>query len=131
MSAVEIFQISVGQFESMIAGHPDAKICMVAAKLSAEIIVGMYDSEPGCYIGLAPPTLLSEKAYIWLIVTEVGAAHPRLLARYSHGIIETALLKYSTLTGHCFTESAAKWLLWLGAEFVGVHEFEIRRKTNG
>jgi hypothetical protein len=127
--SVEIFQISAEQFETMIADDPDAKTAMTAAKFSAELIVGMYNEVPAIYVGLAPRTLLSDDAYIWLIVTEVGAAHGRLLARYSREFIATALLKYSVLRGHCFSPSAAKWLRWLGAEFVGVYEFEIRRNN--
>lgn len=128
-SPVEIFQISENQFINMIALRPDAKAVMAAANLSTELIVGMYADAPACYIGLAPRTLLSNEAYIWLIVTEVGEAHTRLLARYSQQFIATTLLKYSILHGHCFTESAKKWLVWLGAEFVGEYEFEIKRKS--
>ena len=129
MSAVEIFQISVEQFASMIANEDNANIAIAAAKLSTELIVGMYDEAPAVYVGLAPRTLLSDDAYIWLIVTEVGAAHSRLMARYSREFISTTLFKYSTLRGHCFTPTAARWLVWLGAKFIGPYEFEIRRNS--
>jgi len=124
---VEIFQISLEQFGNMIAGRSDAKIAMAAANMTSEIIVGLYNEQPACYIGLAPRTLLSDDAYIWLIVTEIGEAHSRLLARYSKGFIATALLKYPRLHGHCFTPAAARWLNWLGAKFSSVYEFEIIR----
>lgn len=131
MKGIEIFQISQEQFGSMIAERGDAKIAMAAAQWTMEIVVGMYDEQPVCYIGLAPKTLLSSEAYIWLIVTEVGEQHSRLLARYSRGFIETALLKYPRLYGHSFTPTAIRWLLWLGAKFTGTYEFEIVRKSNG
>ena len=124
---VEIFQISREQFANMIAGRSDAKIDMAAANKTDEIIVGMYDERPAVYIGLAAQSFLSDNAYIWLIVTEVGTAHPTLLARYSRGFISTALLKYPRLYGHCFSEDSARWLRWLGARFTSVYEFEIKR----
>jgi hypothetical protein len=111
----------------MIALRKDAEVVMAAAELSMEIIVGMYVDRPAVYVGLAPKTILSDDAYIWLLVTEVGEAHSRLIARYSKKFIETVLLKYPMLHGHCFTPEAARWLTWLGAKFVGTYEFEIRR----
>lgn len=123
----EIYQVSFGQFADMIGDRDDRDIVLSAAKLASEIIVGMFNDKPVCYIGLVPRTLLAPDAYIWLIITLEGKQHPFIIGRYGPEIIKTALLKYTKLYGHCFSEPAAKWLRSLGAEFKSEIEFEIRR----
>lgn len=122
---VEIYQISAGQFEAMMPeALPEER---KAAKLAAEIIVGLYDEKPLCFIGLIPLTFLSDQAYIWMILTDHGAKHRLLLARYGWGFVKTVLLKYNILRGHCFTPLAVRWLKHLGAVFVSETDFELRR----
>lgn len=124
----EIYQVSGAQFLHLLGDCPDPGRAEEAAKLASDIIVGMYNSRPVCFIGLQPPTILSSSAYIWLIITEWGSAHPYIIGKYSRGIIDTFLLKYPHLYGHCFSASSARWLKYLGAEFTSETEFEIRRK---
>jgi hypothetical protein len=123
----EIYQISADQFERLLPEVNDREVVMFAAKRSAEILVGMFNSEPLCFIGVAPTTLISDTAYVWMIETEEGRKRSRLIARYSKGMVETILLKYIKLHGHCFNPKSAAWLKWLGAEFTSETEFEIRR----
>lgn len=123
----ELFQISYSQFEKMIKGTRNEPKDLSAAKLASEIIVLMFNSIPMCYVGLAPPTLLSDAAYIWMIVTPEGEAHPFLMGKYGLPVVQTALLKYKTIFGDCFSENSAKWLKHMGAEFTSETEFEFRR----
>lgn len=123
----EIYQVSFGQFDQMIGDCPGKEIILSAAKLATDIIVGMYGEVPVAYIGLVPPTLFSDEAFVWMITTDEGAKHPLILARYGKKTIGTFLLKYKKLYGFCFSEKSAKWLKSLGAEFVSETKFEIRR----
>lgn len=126
-AAVEIYQISFEQYESMTADLSGREVLLSAAKLASEIIVGMYGDEVLAFIGLVPPTLLSDQAYVWMLTTAEGEAHPILLARYGNGFIRTALAKYRVLFGHCFSEKSARWLRHMGAEFISETQFEFRR----
>jgi len=123
----EIYQISPQQFDAMLQPMPNREVALFAAKRSAEILVGLRESNPIAFVGFAPPTLISDSAYVWMIENNPTAADRFLFARYSRGLIETGLLKYSRLYGHCFSPKSARWLRWLGAEFTTATEFEIRR----
>lgn len=124
----EIYEVSFEQFTSMISEHPYRKIVLSAAKLCSEILVGMYAGKPLIYLGISPPTLLADECYAWMVVTDEGAVHPFILARYARGVRDTILLKYTRIYGDCFEEKSARWLRSLGAEFTSATQFEIRRK---
>jgi hypothetical protein len=123
----EVFEVSFERFGQMVEVAEGREIVMFMAKLASEILVGMFDDKPLCYIGLIPRTLISSEVYVWLLVTDEGKQHPFILARYARGIVETVMLKYTLLYGHCFNEKSARWLRSLGAEFVSETEFEFRR----
>lgn len=101
-----------------------------------EAYVGAINNEAVCMWGLCPPTILSDRAYLWLYVFGNIEAHKFIFVRHSQRIIEDALKIYSTIYG--VTErgnpSAVRWLRWLGASFgqtsQGLIPFTIR-KTNG
>ena len=123
----EIYQISFDQFVDMLMDYPDKEVAVYAAKLSAEILVGIYEDKPLCFVGLIPKTLISDSAYVWMITTEFGEDHGLIIARYSRGFIDVALEKYRQLFGHCFNDRSARWLRRLGVEFISDSEFEIGR----
>jgi hypothetical protein len=123
----EIYQVSFSQFDAMIGDCAGKEIILSAAKLASDIIVGMYGEVPVAYIGLVPPTLLADEAFVWMITTEEGNRRPILLARYGKKTIATILLKFPKLYGFCFNPKSAKWLKSLGAEFTSETKFEIRR----
>jgi hypothetical protein len=105
---------------------------------SSDCLVGRYEGKIAVIWGLIPPSLLSDRAYIWFLVTDTVEdihAHKFLMARYSRLFIERALEKYPTIVGCCKTNrpSAMRWLKWLGAEFQPAPikdnwYFEIKRK---
>jgi hypothetical protein len=122
----EIYQVSFEQFASMIGEHEYRSVILGRAKLASDIIVGMIGIRPVVYIGLEPPTLFADEAYVWMIVPEVG--HGYSLAKYARETLETILLKYPRLFGHCFEPHSARWLQSLGAEFTSATTFEFRRE---
>jgi hypothetical protein len=95
----------------------------------------MHDDKVACVYGLAPPTAISNRAYLWLLTTELVEKHKFLFVRHSQLVIENALKRYDMIVGHVAVgnTSARKWLRWLGAE-IGVPEggfskFVIRRRN--
>jgi hypothetical protein len=102
--------------------------------MSWEWWVGSLDGEVCCVWGLIPPTLLSDKAYLWLLVTDVVDRHRFVFIRQSQIFIQKALDIYPLIVGHVEVgnDKAVRWLKWLGATF-GEPEakripFQIRRK---
>lgn len=85
--------------------------------------VAIYDPEIIGYVGLIPPTFLSNEAYLWLhLVAPVrkvafGRAARRFM-RYARG-------QYPLICGHCIDDSSRRWLRSLGANFISHDTFEI------
>lgn len=84
--------------------------------------------------GLIPPSLLSNRAYLWLLSTHIVQEHKFLFIRYSQRYVEEMLKVYDELYGDVLVgnDPAKKWLKWLGAEFGypdrGRIPFVIRKK---
>jgi len=102
---------------------------------SSVVWVGWDDEEILCCYGLIPPTLLSDRAYLWLYTTEYLKEHLFILVRHSQRAIADALREYPLLVGHCRIGSSKslRWLRWLGAEFGGAQgdliPFEIKASS--
>lgn len=86
---------------------------------SSRVWIGYEDDKVLCYLGLIPPTLLSERAYLWLRITEHMHEHSFLLVRYSQRVVAEMLESYPLIIGHCAIADpkAQRWLTWLGAKF--------------
>jgi len=86
---------------------------------SIEVRVGLLDGVIACAWGLIPPTILSNRAWLWLITTDILAEHKFLFVRHSQRYIEEALREYPFIIGdtEVTNTSARRWLKWLGAEF--------------
>jgi hypothetical protein len=121
---LEIFLISKDKFAELIGDMDGKSAAIAAAGLSAEIIVGMIGDKPIGFVGIAPRTLMSTEAYIWMIA---NGEHPYLFNKYGRKFVETITEKYTLLFGHCFNRRSAIWLKYLGAEFISETEFEFRR----
>lgn len=103
-------------------------------RISNEVFAGIIDGETVCIWGLVAPTLLSDQAYMWLLVTEGVKDNQFVFVRQSQLVIKQLLQRYPILTGNCLVGEtrSIRWLKWLGADFeyVGnkVLSFTIRRK---
>lgn len=86
---------------------------------STELWVGMKDSELVCVWGLAPASLLSNQAYLWLYTLPALKGNEFLFVRHSQRAVEQMLERYSMIVGHTTaeTEQVVRWLRWLGAKF--------------
>lgn len=115
----------------------DREIMQRAMLGSTRVWVGCDgDKILGCW-GLQPPSLLSDRAYLWLYTTEHLKDHVFVFVRHSQRAVESMLQEYSVLYGHTEVSNtqAVRWLRWLGAEFGpeyrGFCPFEIRAKPHG
>lgn len=86
---------------------------------SIEVRYGLVDGVIACVWGLIPPTILSDRAWLWLLTTDIIAEHKFLFIRHSQRYIEIALTQYPNIIGDVLIDNipAKRWLRWLGAEF--------------
>jgi hypothetical protein len=112
----------------------DRTIMSSAMQSSSRVWVGLDDDTVLACWGVQPPSLLSDRAYIWVWTSEHLQSHVFMFIRHSQRAIADMLLEYQTLYGVTVAgnDRAVRWLKWLGAEFGpeyhGVLPFEIRAK---
>lgn len=113
----------------------DQKSMQQAMSRSMRVWVGYDDDKLLCTWGLIAPTVLSDRAYLWLWTTEHLKEHVFTLVRHSQREVARMLTHFPIIVGHCQVnaEKSIRWLRWLGAEFGpeinGFTQFEIRAKT--
>src|SRR5205823_6185883 len=105
---------------SPVSHIPDA-VPVLAECIAMSIVrwTGTVDGEQACAWGLIAPTVLSERAYLWLITTNLVDEHKFIFVRHSQRFMEVMLDKYPVIVGHCVVgeERSMRWLKWLGATF--------------
>lgn len=81
--------------------------------------IGSEGSKILCVWGLIPPSLLSDRAYLWLFTTEHMREHVFLFVRYSQRAVREMLQVYPVIVGHAQVgaDRSIRWLRWLGAQF--------------
>ena len=109
----------------------------VCYRNSATVWRGTINGMVAAVWGLAPTSLLSGSAYLWLYTTPVVDDHKFIFARYSQLFMEQMLDVYPEIRGHVVAgeDRSVRWLKWLGATF-GEPEgkmipFKIRKRANG
>lgn len=87
--------------------------------LSHEVWVGMIGQEIACIWGVAPPSLMSDQAYMWLFTTKLVEEHQFAFVRHSQIEMKKLLERYSMIVGHSHVNAdrSIRWLKWLGAVF--------------
>lgn len=121
--------------------HADIKgaedVLRVYFKASTYINAGKVNGEIACVWGLILPSLLSDRAYLWLLTTDLVDSYTFLFVRNSQRYIEQVLEEFPLIEGHVKSDNdrAKRWLKWLGAKFFepvgGMISFEIRKKVHG
>lgn len=92
-----------------------------------------YDGDAilACW-GVQAPSLLADRAYLWLWTTENLDRHVFVFIRHSQRAVADMLTEFTALYGVTVADNARaiRWLEWLGAEFGPAHNglrtFEIR-----
>lgn len=103
-------------------------------RTSEQVWLGMHDDKVACIWGLAPSSTISNRAYLWLLTTDIVDQHKFVFVRHSQMVIEEALKLYPIIVGHVEigNSRARRWLKWLGADIgppmQGYSPFVIRRK---
>lgn len=103
---------------------------------SCPLWAGFADGEFVCTWGLIPPTLMSDRAYLWLHVTPALEGNEFAFVRHSQVVVQEMLKDYPIINGHTLAANtqAIRWLRWLGAKFGepedGVRSFTILRKRH-
>lgn len=122
---IEIVSAKRFQPEELIANSPFASICG-ANKTLAECLglsrdswTGLADGKIVCAWGLIASSLLSDRAYLWMIHTDAVEEHKFVFVRYSQLCMEQMLARWPTIIGHTKVDQprSIRWLKWLGAVF--------------
>jgi hypothetical protein len=93
---------------------------------------GLIDGDVACIWGLIAPTILSDKAYLWLLTTDLVDEHQFIFVRHSQLQVQEMLKEFPTIVGHVKVkdERAKRWLRWLGVRIVNrygeLQEFELK-----
>ena len=80
--------------------------------------VGRVDGKVACIWGLIPPSLLGDRATLWLQTTDLVEQHKFMFIRHSRIAMERMLAVYPIIVGLAdpdFPENI-RWLKWLGAQ---------------
>lgn len=126
----EIDKLPLSEKESLTM-----RACM---RRSEGLWMGLIGGKLACIWGAIPPTLISDRCWLWLFHTDALVSHEFLLVRHSQRVVQALLEDYSVLEGITDPKDkkAVRWLMWLGAEFYspnseGFLPFEIRKRDNG
>jgi hypothetical protein len=114
------------------AGQPGA-LSTLKSYLNRSIYAwtGEVDGEVACIWGLIAPTILSDKAYLWLLTTDLIDAHQFIFVRHSQLQVQEMLKEFPRIVGHvrAHDDRAKRWLRWLGVRITGrygdLQEFEL------
>ncbi|HEX4500642.1 MAG TPA: hypothetical protein VH187_05630 [Scandinavium sp.] len=91
--------------------------------LSFESWAGLIDDEVAAVWGLIAPTILSDRAYLWLVTTDLAGKHPFILVRHSQMVVQDILKMFKVIEGHVIEGEARsiRWLKWLGFRMEAPH----------
>lgn len=131
---------SMPQIKRELAGTPafsleDRRAFDACLALTTALWSGYINDRLVAVWGLVPPTILSDRAYLWLFCTEEVEEHTFIFVRYSQLVIENLLTEWPTIVGHVLmtNDRAYRWLKWLGADFGppvdGIIPFVIRKRN--
>jgi hypothetical protein len=86
---------------------------------TSDLWLGLINGRPVCAWGLVPPTMLSDRAYLWLYATPAIDEHKFLFIRRSMRVVEDLRQLYPVMYGVCDVTNprAIRWLKRLGAKF--------------
>lgn len=104
--------------------------------VSTHVYLGLVDGEYACCWGLIPPSIMGDRAYLWLHTSALVEQNKFVFVRHSQRCVEKMLEEYQEIVGFCKpeNEAAIRWIKWLGAEFIEPYgtraDFIIKRKTN-
>lgn len=80
--------------------------------------VGVAEDRVACMWGVVIPSLLSNRAYLWLSTTDALIGNEFRFARHSQMVVQSLLEQYPEVIGHVRAghDRSIRWLKWLKAE---------------
>lgn len=105
---------------SPVADNPHAEgIMRECVGMSSTMLVGRINGEIACLFGLINECLLVDRAYVWLLTTDLVNEHKFVFIRNSQRVLQKILETHSAIYGHCLVgdEKAIRWMKLLGAKF--------------
>lgn len=84
-------------------------------RLSDPLLECKFDGKTGCLLGFIPPTILADKAFVWIQDFPYMAEHPLVVGLAARRLLKEALKRYPMLYGRC-TKYSVPWLRSLGAK---------------
>lgn len=121
-----VSSVSPAQMTELISTMDGGKLTEAEREVFARYVfvstmlwIGTVDGKLLCMWGLIPPTLLSDRAYLWLHTTEAAEEHTFILVRRSQIEMKKMLVDFPNIVGHCQVgaDQSIRWLKWLGAKF--------------
>lgn len=95
-------------------------VCLLRCSQAAtKLWICKIDDDVVCVVGLVPPTIIADYAYLWLHVTEGFDGHEFIFVRHSQIMMQQALKEFQYIYGHCERKNkkAQRWIKWLGGKF--------------
>lgn len=128
-----------GMIDAITNGLPEDKKRRMneCLKTSSVVWLGLADGKIACVWGVALPTIMSNRAYLWLWTSDIVKEHPFVFIRRAQIIVEKLLEEYEYVMGvvdvnEPGSASSVRWLKLLGARFSeptekGLIPFRIRK----
>ena len=113
----------IGLLSPEIVGTLDDTAQMIMADAlsqSTRVWVGMDNGKVAAFWGIMLPTLISDRAYLWLYTTPALDNHKFVFVRQSQVWIKETLKEFPLIVGHALAgeDKSIRWLKWLGAKFL-------------
>lgn len=102
-----------------ILSDADLKALEACTSFASHLWIGYIRDRPVCAWGLVPPTILADRAYLWLYHTEAVEEFKFIFVRRSQLVMEQMRELYPVIYGVCGIDrpKSIRWLKWLGARF--------------
>lgn len=97
----------------------DLRALESCTSFASHLWIGYIRSRPVCAWGLVPPTLLADRAYLWLYAAPAVDEDKFIFVRNSQRVLEEIRALYPTIHGvtRVADPRAIRWIKWLGGKY--------------
>lgn len=118
-SSREITRELILEMHDGILTEEDLRALETCTSRATYLWIGYIRERPVCAFGLVPPTLLADRAYLWLYASPAVEEFKFAFVRHSQLVMEDMLTLYPAIYGVTRADNprAIRWLKWLGATY--------------